>query len=343
MELVKKQTHIHIRLSSGNQTIYMSYLLLIIGLGLILLGANYLTDGASAIARRFNISDLVIGLTIVAFGTSAPELVISLLSAIRGSSGLAIGNVVGSNIFNILMIVGCTALVMPVSMGRSTLSKEIPLVILSSLVLWFCSADMLIDGASENVISRADGLILLAFFLIFMRYTFSIAHNGNEQPSAVQTAVKPMKLWVAIAATIGGLAGLLLGGQWFVDGASAIAASLGVNESVIGLTIVAAGTSLPELATSIVAAIKKNPDIAIGNVVGSSLFNVFFILGASATVSPLKAGSISAIDFGMLIGASILLYIFGAAFGRGRTVTRPEGAVMVLCFIGYTVWLIMHA
>ena len=305
----------------------MSYLFLTLGLALILAGANYLTDGAAAVAKRFRISDLVIGLTIVAFGTSAPELVISVMSAVKGSSEIAIGNVVGSNIFNILMIVGCTALVMPISIGKSTMSKEIPLVILSSLVLWFCSSDMLMDGAAENVVSRSDGLMLLAFFLIFMRYTFSIARNSTERPGG-ETNVKEMKPWLAALAIVGGLAGLILGGRWFVDGASDIAKSLGVSESVIGLTIVAAGTSLP--------------DIAIGNVVGSSLFNVFFIIGTSATIRPLAVGHISAVDFGVLIGASLLLWVFGQAFGT-RKITRPEGAVMALCFIAYTVYLVINA
>lgn len=318
-------------------------LLLIVGLLLILAGANYLTDGASAVARKMHVSDLVIGLTIVAFGTSAPELVISIVSALQGSSEIALGNVVGSNIFNIQMIVGCTALVMPISVGRSTMEKEIPLVVLSSCVLYFCAQDMLIDGAGDNVISRADGLILLAFFLIFMAYTFSLARNGGAEAVPEATApVKQMKTWLAIVCILGGLAGLIFGGRWFVDGASGLAKSLGVSESVIGLTIVAAGTSLPELATSIVAALKKNPDIAIGNVVGSCLFNVFFILGTSAAISPLKVGSIAPLDFYMLIGASILLFIFSLTIGR-RRITRPEGAVMAAIYVAYTVYLVAGA
>lgn len=320
----------------------MDYVYLIVGLALILFGASWLTDGASALARRWGVSDLVIGLTIVAFGTSAPELVISIVSALKGNSGIAIGNVVGSNIFNILMITGCTALVMPLGVGRSTLSKEIPLVILSSLVLWFCSADMLIDGASENVVSRADGLVLLAFFLIFMRYTFSIARDKPADAVPESATVKPMKAGISVLYVVAGLAGLVFGGQGFVKGASGIASSLGVSDAVIGLTIVAAGTSLPELATSIVAAIKKNPGIAIGNVVGSSIFNAFFIMGAAATISPMKVEGISTIDYAVLIGASLLLYIFGQAFGQ-RTIRRWEGAVMAICFVLYTVWLVVSA
>ena len=320
----------------------MDYVYLIVGLALILFGASWLTDGASALARRWGVSDLVIGLTIVAFGTSAPELVISIVSALNGNSGIAIGNVVGSNIFNILMIPGCTALVMPLGVGRSTLSKEIPLVILSSLVLWFCSADMLIDGASENVVSRADGLVLLAFFLIFMRYTFSIARDKPADAVPKSATVRPMKAGISVLYVVAGLAGLVFGGQGFVKGASGIASSLGVSDAVIGLTIVAAGTSLPELATSIVAAIKKNPGIAIGNVVGSSIFNAFFIMGAAATISPMKVEGISTIDYAVLIGASLLLYIFGQAFGQ-RTIRRWEGAMMAICFVLYTVWLVVSA
>ncbi len=321
----------------------INILLLIIGLLLVLAGANYLTDGASAVAKKMHVSDLVIGLTIVAFGTSAPELVISVMSSINGSSELAIGNVIGSNIFNLLMIVGCTAVVMPITIGRSTMEKEIPLVMLSSCVLYFCAQDMLIDGMDDNVISRVDGLLLLSFFMIFMAYTFSLARNGNVAgvPDTAAPA-KPMSIWLSIVCIIGGLAGLIFGGQWFVDGASGLAKSLGVSESVIGLTIVAAGTSLPELATSIVAAIKKNPDIAIGNVVGSSLFNVFFILGTTATIAPLKVGRIAPLDFYMLIGVSVLLFIFSLTIGK-RKITRAEGVVMAAIYIAYTVYLVMQA
>lgn len=316
---------------------WLNILLLVGGLALILVGANILTDGSSAIARKMNVSDLVIGLTIVAFGTSAPELVISLTASLGGSSGIALGNVVGSNIFNVLVIVGCTALIMPLSVGAGTLSREIPLVILSSFVLYFCSSDMLLDGSGENVISRAEGLILLAFFLIFLRYTFSIAKDGGGDPGA---AVKQMPVWRAVVYVVAGLAGLVFGGRWFVQGASELALSLGVSEETVGLTIVALGTSLPELATSIVAAVKRQPGIAIGNVVGSSLFNVFFIVGASATVSPLRVGEISGVDFFALIGSSILLYLVGRLIGK-RTVTRGEGAVMVALYVAYTVYLIV--
>jgi len=312
--------------------------ILIGGLVLILLGASGLTDGAASVAKRFHISDLVIGLTIVAFGTSAPELVISVLSAIQGSSEMAIGNVVGSNIFNVLMIIGCTALVRPIQVGQGTMSKEIPLVILSALTLTFFANDRFLDGENINVISRIDGLVLLCFFLIFMRYTFAIAHNGNENGSEEQK-VKVLPNWKSTLYIIGGLAGLIFGGQLFVDGASGIARSLGVSESVIGLTLVAGGTSLPELATSVTAALKKNPGIAIGNVIGSNLFNIFFVLGCSASISPLPMGNINNIDMAVLIGSSVLFWLVGWFFKK-RTITRIEGILMVLCYIVYTTFLI---
>jgi cation:H+ antiporter len=286
----------------------LNTLLLIGGLALILAGANGLTDGSAAVAKRFRISDLVIGLTIVAFGTSAPELVISVLSALNGSAEMAIGNVVGSNIFNALMIIGCTALVLPIKVGEGTMSKEIPLVILSSLVLFVCANDMMLDREAVNVISRSDGFVLLAFFLIFMRYTFAIARNGADEAGEEQK-IKEMPVWKSVLYIAGGLAGLIFGGQLFVDGASGLARSWGVSESVIGLTLVAGGTSLPELATSVTAALKKNPGIAIGNVIGSNLFNIFFVLGCSATVSPLPMGNINNLDLSVLIASSLLLWL----------------------------------
>jgi cation:H+ antiporter len=297
-----------------------------------------LTDGASAVAKRFGISDLVIGLTIVAMGTSAPELVVSVTAALNDSAELALGNVVGSNIFNILAIVGCTAMVMPISVGKGLMSKELPLVILSSLVMWAVASDTLLDGEAANVVSRIDGILLLAFFAIFMRYTFSIAKADSPDTEEI----KPMPMWKAALWIIGGLAGLIFGGRYFVDGASGIARSLGVSESVIGLTLVAAGTSLPELATSVVAALKKNPGIAIGNVIGSCLFNVFFIIGTAATIAPLPLGGITQTDMLTLVGASVLLWFFGLVIGD-RKITRVEGTFMVLCFIAYNAWLIINS
>lgn len=316
----------------------INLLSLVGGLILILLGANGLTDGAASVAKRFHISDLVIGLTIVAFGTSAPELVISIMSSLQGSAEMAIGNVVGSNIFNILMIIGCTALVLPMRVDKGIMSKEIPLVILASLVLGCFANDRLLDGEAVNIISRIDGLVLLGFFLIFMRYTFSIAKNGNGEVEDGQK-VKELSIGISTLYIIGGFLGLIFGGQFFVDGASGVARTLGVSESIIGLTLVAGGTSLPELATSITAALKKNSGIAIGNVIGSNLFNIFFVLGCSASISPLPMGNINNIDILVLIGSALLFWFVGWFF-KTRTITRPEGAILVLCYIIYTAFLI---
>lgn len=317
----------------------MDILLLVGGLLLILAGANALTDGAASVARRFNIPSIVIGLTIVAFGTSAPELTVSVSSALKGSADIAIGNVVGSNIFNTLMIVGCTALFAPIVITRNTLRKEIPLCILASVVLLICANDVLLDKSAENVISVSDGLLLLCFFAIFMGYTFAIASNGNT--AGGEEEIKTMPVWKSVLFIGGGLAGLIFGGQWFVEGASNIARSLGISESVIGLTLVAGGTSLPELATSIVAAVKKNPEIAIGNVIGSNLFNIFFVLGCSASITPLYLTGIDNFDLLMLAGSCVLLWFFGFCFAK-RTITRFEGGILVLCYIIYTTILIRN-
>ncbi|EJX09419.1 Na+/Ca+ antiporter, CaCA family [gut metagenome] len=317
----------------------MNILFLIGGLLLILLGANGLTDGAASVAKRFHIPSIVIGLTIVAFGTSAPELTVSISSALKDSADIAIGNVVGSNIFNTLMIVGCTALFAPIVVTRNTLIKEIPLCILSAITLFICANDILLDGGTENVLSITDGLILLCFFAIFMSYTFAIASHGNQTD---EEEVREMPIWKSVLFIIGGLIGLIMGGNFFVEGASGIARNLGVSESVIGLTLVAGGTSLPELATSIVAALKKNPEIAIGNAIGSNLFNIFFVLGCSASITPLHLTGINNVDLLTLIGASILLWLVGVFFGK-RTITRPEGSIMILCYVIYTAFLIYQA
>ena len=320
--------------------VWMSLVFVVIGLVLILVGANALTDGAAAVAKRFRISNLVIGLTIVAFGTSAPELTVSVLSALKGSPDLAMGNVVGSNIFNVLLILGVTAAIIPLHVPRSTITKEVPFCILASLVLLFVASDVWIDGATENVLSRIDGLVLLCFFAIFFGYTLAIAHNKTDD--ADEECIKSMPVWRSALYIVGGLAGLIYGGQLFVDGSSAIARNLGVSESTIGLTLVAGGTSLPELATSAVAALKKNPQMAIGNVVGSNLFNIFFVLGCAASIHPLHVAGITLVDYGVMIGSAVLLFIFGQFF-RQRTITRWEGIVLSLCFIAYTAYLVANA
>ena len=320
---------------------FLSVIFLCAGLALILGGASILVDGASAVARRFHIRELVIGLTVVAFGTSAPEFVISFMSSIKGSSSLAIGNVVGSNIFNILVIVGCTALIYPISVEKGTLRREIPFALLSSLVLFFCGSDVLIDGAGENVVSRADGFLLLCFFMIFLAYTFSVARNDGEMLENPEgAAVCP--IWKSCVLIVGGLVGLVCGGELFVRGASGVAVGFGVSEAVVGLTVVAAGTSLPELATSVMAALKRNPGIAVGNVVGSCLFNVFFVLGSSAALRPLDSSAISLFDYGVLAGSSALLFLFGWLIGE-RKITRVEGGALLAVYVCYTVYLVIMA
>ncbi|KGO00224.1 calcium/sodium antiporter [Porphyromonas sp. COT-290 OH3588] len=318
----------------------MDLLFFVLGIVLIIGGANSLTDGAAALARRMGLSPLMVGLTVVAFGTSAPELVVSLTSALKGSADIAIGNVVGSNIFNILAIVGITALVTPLSITASTVRKEIPLLILASCVFAVIAWDTLFSGliGQENFLSRSEGLALLGFFLIFLTYTFSIAKSAGEIEQESDPSKKRKPMWLLIALIIGGLAGLIFGGDLFVSSSSSIARSFGVSEAFIGLTLVAMGTSLPELATSVVAALKKEPELAVGNVVGSGLFNIFFILGTTATVTPIKMSGVTVVDFLVMVLSSILLYVFGIFFGQ-RTITRLEGGILFACFIAYNAYL----
>ncbi|WP_277086102.1 calcium/sodium antiporter [Porphyromonas catoniae] len=320
---------------------FLDILLFILGIVLIIAGANYLTEGASALARRFGVSPLVVGLTIVAFGTSSPELIVSLLSALKGNSDISMGNVVGSNIFNVLVIGGINALVTPITITRSTVRREIPLMILACLVLSVMALDRVFagTGATENILSRSEGIVLLCFFLIFLTYTFAIAKGDPSDPHTAPAPTKHYPLWLLVVFIIGGLGGLVLGGELFVDAASSIARTLGMSEGFIGLTIVAAGTSLPELATSVAAALKKEPEIAVGNIVGSNIFNVFFILGTTATITPIHIGGVSTLDFTMMSFAALLLYVFAVLFGQ-RVIKRAEGAVLFLCFVLYTAYLI---
>ena len=305
------------------------------------MGTNALTDDSSAIARRWGVSELVIGLTIVAFGTSAPELVISVMSAARGATQLAIGNVVGSNIFNILAIIGVVAMVRPIRVAQSTMSNEIPMALLAAVALLIIGNGPMLGSGGVPQINRVDSLLLLLFFAIFMRYTFHQARKQTElespsEPDNRSRAMSPLKAWAWV---IGGLAMLVGGGDLFVDGASALASRLGVSQAIIGLTIVAAGTSLPELATSVVAARKGKSDLAIGNVVGSNIFNIFLVAGLSGTVRPLQFGSIGNIDL-LTLTLSSLLFLAMARWGGTRIITRSEGAILVVLYVAYTVYLI---
>lgn len=318
--------------------------ILIAGLALIMGGANILTDGASALARRWGVSDLVLGLTIVAFGTSTPELAISVTSAIQGNTGIAVGNVVGSNIFNILVIVGAIALVRPVRITRDIMVNEIPMVVLSSTAILAIGMAPLLGVPGAAMVSRVDGILLLLFFLIFMHYILQQARHpvpgADPAPDATPATKKEMGLLKGVIWVLGGLAALVIGGDIFVKGASGIARGLGVGEAIIGLTIVAMGTSLPDLAASVAAARKGNTGIAVGNVIGSCVFNAFMVLGAAAAVRPLPFGGIGMTDLVTLAGASVLFWLFGWFF-RKRTITRWEGGVMILCYIAYITYLVL--
>ena len=315
----------------------LNIVFLIAGLAFILVGANMLTDGASSIAKRWGLSELVIGLTVVAFGTSAPELVISIVSAINGSAELAIGNVVGSNIFNVLAIIGITAIFAPIKIERSIMTKDIPLVLLSALVLLAMGNAPLLDGASSRILSRVDGIVLLLFFTIFLRHTFSSAKSATpaESQEIERFKTKDMPLWKSILWVAIGLAGLIIGGDQFVNGASGIASGLGVSDAIIGLTIVAAGTS-------ITAAVKGKPGIALGNVIGSNIFNILLVLGCSATIRPLPFGGIGNFDLLVLTGACLLFWIFGWFF-KQRTITRAEGIILATCYMAYVAYLVANA
>lgn len=318
----------------------LPYFLLLLGFALLIKGADLLVDGASAISRRFGISDLVIGLTVVAFGTSTPELFVNISASFKGSIGIAMGNVLGSNIANILLILGIAALIQPLRVTRGTVWREIPFSLLAALALWAVANDNLIDGWPYSDISRSDGLIFLLFFAIFMYYSASIAHVGGNHQG------KPLRLnqgtGKSVLLIIAGLIGLMLGGKWIVDGAVHMASAFGLSETLVGLTIVAIGTSLPELATSAMAAYKGNVEMAVGNVVGSNIFNIFFVLGISSIITPLPFDPASNQDIGMVVLASFIL--FAAMFtGRRQSLDRWEGALLLGFFAAYMGFRILSA
>lgn len=320
----------------------ISILLLIVGGALVLFGADRLTDGATALARRFGVTEMVIGLTVVAFGTSLPEFVTSFMSTLKGSSDISIGNIVGSNIFNTLVIVGASALVYPIVIRKSTVTKDIPFSVLASIMLIVVVFDVALDGAAMNILARTDGLVMLGFFSVFMAYTFFMARNTEELSTSNESnvPVKQMPYWKIFLFIILGLAGLVLGGNLFVESACDIALSLGISETVVGLTIVAAGTSLPELATSVVAARKGSSAIAIGNVVGSNIFNIFFVMGMCATIAPMKVGNISYIDLALMLVSMLMLW--GFSFSK-RKIERWEGALLVIVYLIYLSYLVYNA
>ncbi len=319
---------------------WIEIVLVIVGVALIVAGANFMTDGASAIAKRLHIPQIIIGLTIVAFGTSAPELVVSVIGSIEGSGGIAVGNVIGSNIFNVLCVLGACALVHPVPVKLNTLRFDLPIALVASILLMLVLSDMPLDGM-PSLVSRSEALTLLLFGLLFLLYTIVVGKQGDDD-SETEEEERNMHWLLAVVYLVGGLAGLVYGGQLFVGNATKIASSLGVSETLIGLTLVAWGTSFPELATSVVAAMKGNTDIAVGNVIGSNLFNIFFVLGISGTVRPLSNLQFTSLDIWMQLLAMVIALGVALFWGK-REIKRAEGGLMLLVFILYNVWIIFNA
>ena len=310
----------------------LNFLFVVVGITLVLWGADKMTDGAVAIANKMKVPEIVIGLTIIAIGTSAPELVVSLMSALKGTPDLAVGNVLGSNIFNTLMIVGVTALVCPMVMNPNTVKKDIPFAIAGAALLFIFAFD--------SEIARWEAGVLFLGFIIFMIYTMRQAKKGNNDSGNSDDTKKEMPIWKSILFVVLGIGCLIYGSDLFVDNASAIAKALGVSEAVIGLTIVACGTSLPELATSIIAARKGQSALAIGNVIGSNVFNIFMIIGFTGLICPMKTQGITTLDLGVMLYSIVLLWLF--CYTKYK-VERWEGAVLTLSIVAYMGWLIFNA
>jgi len=309
----------------------LSYILFIAGFVFLIIGANWLVDGAASLARRYRISHVVIGMTIVALGTSSPELVVNLVASFKGTSDVALGNVLGSNVSNIFLILGVSAVIFPLAVNKNTLWKEVPFALLAALTIGIVANDLFLDGAARSMIYRSDGIILVLFFILFMVYAFGIARDGV---SGVTSTIRAYPPGLSLVMVFAGLMALIAGGRWIVQGAVDIASSLGMSEALISLTIVALGTSLPELATCVAAAMKKNAGIVIGNVLGSNIFNVFFVLGTSAVVKPLPFNKI--LNFDILTGlvAVILLWIFLIGSGK-KILQRWHGLMFIALYVAY--------
>ncbi len=315
--------------SFAPEIMWAQVLLLIFGIVVVLKSADWLTNGAVGLATKLGISQIVIGLTIVAIGTSMPEFFVSIVSAIKGTPDLAVGNIVGSNIFNVLLIVGVAATVAPIAIQRATVRRDIPIAIVASIMLTF----MMLD---DNI-SRIDALILFAAFIAFIWITLRNSKNDANEKDALTEKVIPT--WKSVLFIIFGLVGLVLGSNIFVDNASSLAHGWGISDAVIGLTIVAGGTSLPELATSAVAARKGDSGIAIGNVLGSNVFNILMILGLTGIISPMHIQNITYIDMAVMVISMALFWLF--SFTKLR-VERWEGCVLIACFLGYITWLVSN-
>ena len=316
----------------------MDILLLIVGLGLILAGANFLTDGSAALAQRFRVPEFIIGLTVVAVGTSTPELVVSVLSAIGGQSDVAIGNVVGSNIFNVFVILGVCALIRPVPLTAGNIRRDIPFGVIVSLLLLALAADSYVFKGAADRIGRLDGAAMLALYILLMWYTIRKTKRP-EATAPTEGSKAPMAAWLTAVMIVGGLAGLVFGGEMFLRSATSIARSLGVSESVIAITLVAGGTSLPELASSLVSLFKGKAEMALGNVIGSNIANILLILGVSATIHPLSMGGITVWDLLMVLLSSVVVFLAAFTFKR-KAIDRWEGALFVAIYAVYIWYLI---
>ncbi|MFP4427992.1 MAG: calcium/sodium antiporter [Desulfovermiculus sp.] len=318
---------------------FWAVLQMIVGLPLLLGGAHSLVSGASSIALRLGVSRLIVGLTVVAMGTSAPELLVSLIAAFQGAADMAVGNVLGSNMANILLILGISAMIRPLAMEKTIRWREIPFVLLSTLVLVVLANDKILTQAPGSRLDRADGLAMLGYFAVYLYYLFSVAKNSTagQEESGGRPIKQPMA-WVLVLA---GIAGLTLGGQWLVSGAQTIAAALGMSQALIGLTILAVGTSLPELATSVTAALRGNADIAVGNVVGSNIFNILWILGVTATITPIDYNTALNLDLWLLVAVSLLFFLFTFTW-KEHKIDRREGGLFFILYIGYLIFLILR-
>lgn len=312
----------------------LTIFLLILGLGILIVGGEFLVRGAASIARRFNVSQLVIGLTVVAFGTSAPELVVNIYSAISGSPDLAIGNIIGSNIANILLILGIASIIYPLKVSKGTAWKEIPFALLAVVLLFIFGNDAFLDGSNINILGRTDGLALIAFFIIFLYYTFGISKVEGEKET-----ITTFGWGSSILMVLGGIIALAGGGQLLVNSAIKLAQLAGMSESLIGLTIVAVGTSLPELVTAVIAVLHKNDDMAIGNIVGSNIFNIFWILGLTAVIQPMVFNLAVNIDILVNMGATVLLFLF-LFIGERQKMNRSQGIVFIILYAIYIFYLI---
>lgn len=315
----------------------MDYIIILIGFIFLIKGADGFVSGASSIAKKFSIPPLIIGLTIVAFGTSAPEAAVSITAAINGQNDMAIANVVGSNIFNFLIVIGITAMIKPIKVQKTTIIKEFPFVILASFVFAVIAHDTRFQNATENMLSRADGYVLLSLFAIFMYYLVEMALTSKDKIEDEE--VKEIVLSKSIIYSILGIAAIILGGQLVVNSASNIALSWGMSENLVGLTIVSIGTSLPELVTSIVAARKGESDIAIGNAVGSNIFNLLFVLGVSASIHNISVQPLVFYDMLVMIVTTILTYILSITKSK---INRGEGAVLSLLYVFYLAYIIIR-